>query len=74
MAQPNAHTLDRREVVAALLAEHPKPGFPTPIGVFRAVERPVFEDEVRAQGEAEVSERGAGRLEELIYTGDRWRV
>jgi len=61
-------------MLAALLAEHPKPGFPTPIGVFRAVERPVFEDETRAQGDAEVSEHGAGQLEELIYSGDRWHV
>ena len=61
-------------MLAALLAEHPRPGFPTPIGVFRAVERPVFERETLAQGEAAVAAHGAGQLQELIYAGDRWHV
>ncbi|MBW2280246.1 MAG: 2-oxoacid:ferredoxin oxidoreductase subunit beta [Deltaproteobacteria bacterium] len=61
-------------MLAALLSEHPRPGFPTPIGVFRSVERPVFERETLAQGEAAVAAGGAGQLEELIYAGDRWRV
>ena len=60
--------------LAALLADHPAPGMPTPIGVFRALNRSVFETETAAQAEAQVAERGAGTLRELIYTGDRWTV
>jgi 2-oxoglutarate ferredoxin oxidoreductase subunit beta len=61
-------------MLAALLAEHTEPGFPTPIGVFRAVDRPIFERETRAQGEADAAARGAGRLDELLSAGDRWHV
>ena len=42
--------------------------------MLRAVKRAVFERETIAQAEAQVSERGAGTLEELIYSGDRWTV
>ncbi len=61
-------------MLAALLAQHAKPGFPTPVGVFRAVEAPVFERETQAHAEAAVAAHGPGQLEELLYSGDRWTV
>jgi 2-oxoglutarate ferredoxin oxidoreductase subunit beta len=47
---------------------------PTPIGVLRAVEAPVFDRDVRAQEEAERASRGEGSLRELLYAGDFWEV
>jgi len=58
--------------IASLLAQHPRPGMPTPIGVFRAVEAPSFEEQTWSQSESEVARGGAGTLEELLDTGDRW--
>jgi len=58
--------------IASLLAQHPQPGMPTPIGVFRAVEAPTFEQQTWGQSESEISKRGAGTLEELLDAGDRW--
>ncbi len=50
------------------------PHTPTPIGVFRDVRRPVYEDEVSTQIEAEVERRGRGTLEELFRSGATWTV
>ncbi len=61
-------------VIASLLAQHPAPGVPTPIGVFRAVEAPAFDREVARQQEAEVAKRGPGTLRELLEAGDRWQL
>jgi 2-oxoglutarate ferredoxin oxidoreductase subunit beta len=61
-------------VIAALLAQHPAPGVPTPIGVFRAVEAPTFDREVTRQQEAEIAKRGPGTLRELLEAGDRWQL
>jgi 2-oxoglutarate ferredoxin oxidoreductase subunit beta len=51
-----------------------QPGFPTPIGVLRAVEAPRYEDEVKAQIDGVVAKRGAGDLTTLLRTGDVWEV
>lgn len=57
-----------------LLAKMRYPEFPEPIGVYRAVDLPVFEDEVRGQVEAAVAKRGAGDLNKLFNSGDTWQV
>ena len=54
------------------LAEHPVS--PTPIGVFRAVERPSYEAEVQAQLVAAQEQRGPGDLRALIEAGGTWEV
>ena len=46
---------------------------PVPIGVLRAVERPGYEDAVRAQLES-AQAAGDGSLEGLLRRGDLWRV
>jgi len=51
-----------------------QPGFPTPIGVLRAVEAPRYEDDARAQVDAVIAKRGRGDLEKLLRTGDVWEV
>ncbi len=50
------------------------PTVPTPVGVFRDVERPVYDVEVHAQIERTRSERGPGDLTELLRSGAVWTV
>jgi 2-oxoglutarate/2-oxoacid ferredoxin oxidoreductase subunit beta len=46
----------------------------TPVGVFRAVERPVYDDLMAAQLEKAVEKRGAGDLAELLHSGETWTI
>jgi 2-oxoglutarate ferredoxin oxidoreductase subunit beta len=56
----------------AHLAE--RPIGPTPIGVFRAVERPVYGEAMEAQLEAARAKLGPGDLAKLLHSGDTWTV
>jgi len=47
---------------------------PTPLGIFRAVDRPVFDAQVQEQVEQVTAKKGRGTLEDLIYTPDAWKV
>ena len=49
-------------------------GFPTPLGVFRSVEAPVFETLVHQQIDAVKAKRGAPDLAKLLASGDSWTV
>ncbi len=60
--------------VAFLLAQAGPPEFPTPIGVLRSIDQPAYEDMVVGQIEHEIAERGDGKLEELLYSGEVWTV
>ena len=60
--------------LAYLLSRMRHPGFPEPMGVFRCVERPTYEDELVAQVDAAVKARGSGRLDELLNSGEVWTV
>ena len=51
-----------------------RPTGPTPIGVFRAVERPVYGDAMEAQLEAARGKLGPGDLGTLLNAGDTWVV
>jgi len=46
----------------------------TPIGVFRKVERPSYDDLMSAQIEAARQKQGDGDLAELLAGGDTWQV
>jgi 2-oxoglutarate ferredoxin oxidoreductase subunit beta len=50
------------------------PRFPTAVGVFRAVEKPTYEDLLQAQVDDAIAERGPGELEALLNSGDTWTV
>jgi 2-oxoglutarate ferredoxin oxidoreductase subunit beta len=52
---------------------YPVPG-PQPIGVFRDVERPTYEELLGTQVESAVEMQGPGDLEALLHAGDTWRV
>ncbi len=46
----------------------------TPVGVFRNVSRPVYDDLMAEQLDAAVEKRGAGDLAELLHSGETWVV
>ena len=50
------------------------PHGPTPIGVFRAVERPVYDRLMEEQLERARAEQGEGDLAQLLHAGDTWTV
>ena len=50
------------------------PTGPTPIGIFRDVERPVYDDELRIQVETAREQRGEGDLAALLDSGNVWDV
>ncbi len=60
--------------IAFMLAQLEPPAFPTPIGVFRSVSRPSYEQRVIGQIQAQLDKKGTGTLEALLYSGEVWRV
>ena len=60
--------------VAFMLARMEQPDFPQPVGVFRAVERPSYDQMLAEQIETAIAKSGPGTLEKLIYSGDMWTV
>ncbi|MBU2668885.1 2-oxoacid:ferredoxin oxidoreductase subunit beta [Actinoplanes bogorensis] len=44
----------------------------TPVGIFRQVERPAYDDEARAQVATAISSRGRGDLDSLLRGPDSW--
>jgi 2-oxoglutarate ferredoxin oxidoreductase subunit beta len=51
-----------------------RPSEPTPIGVFRAVDRPTYGEEMGRELEAARQGLGAQELDELLRSGDTWTV
>jgi 2-oxoglutarate/2-oxoacid ferredoxin oxidoreductase subunit beta len=51
-----------------------EPGFPTPLGVLRAVDAPRYEEAMSDQLEAVMAKKGRGELGELLRAGDIWEV
>jgi 2-oxoglutarate ferredoxin oxidoreductase subunit beta len=60
--------------MAFLATQLMPPNFPTPLGVFRDVEMPSYEERVVAQIQAETDRMGMGKLEDLLRAGDTWTV
>lgn len=50
------------------------PAMPTPIGIFRSVAAPTYEDAANSQVESAIGAKGQGQLRDLIYAGDMWTV
>ena len=51
-----------------------QPRFPEPIGVFRAVDRPKYDEELNRQIEHARQSEGEGDLNELLHSGETWTV
>ena len=51
-----------------------RPTGPTPIGVFRAVERPIFAESMTLELEAARQQIGTAELDALLRSGDAWTV
>jgi 2-oxoglutarate ferredoxin oxidoreductase subunit beta len=49
-------------------------GFPTPIGIFRSIRVPRYEDLVNSQIRDVQAKRGKGDLEKMLRAGDTWEV
>ena len=50
------------------------PTTPTPVGVFRDVQRPIYDVEVQAQLAASVEKSGPGNLAKIMSSGATWSV
>ena len=60
--------------LAFLLAQMRHPEFPEPMGVLRAVNRPIYDQQVRAQVAHAKETLGDGDLDNLFNSGDTWTV
>ncbi len=60
--------------LAFMLTRMRYPEFPEPMGVFRDVERPVYNEELESQVQEVIKQKGEGNLEELFRIGDTWEV
>ena len=60
--------------LAFMLARMRHPEFPEPVGVFRAVEKPTYDEAVTHQMQTAKEKSGEGNLEKLFNAGDTWTV
>jgi len=60
--------------LAYLLSRMRYPDFPEPIGVLRAVERPLYEQEVQRQINEARGKRGEGDLNKLFNSSECWNI
>lgn len=59
---------------AYLLTHMEYPDLPVPFGVFRAIEKPTYDQMLNDQVKATIEKKGAGNLKDAIYTEDIWNV
>jgi 2-oxoglutarate ferredoxin oxidoreductase subunit beta len=60
--------------LAYLLSRMRYPEFPEPIGVFRAVDHPRYDEELNKQIVTARQSRGEGDIEELLHSGETWEI
>ncbi len=60
--------------LAYLLSRMRYPDFPEPIGVFRAVDRPRYDDQINKQVKDAIQAKGEGDLSKLFHAGETWSV
>ena len=61
-------------IQAQMLANLSYPDFPTPIGVFRQIKRPTYEEQVIGQVKAAQEAKGEGSWKELLHGNSTWTV
>ena len=60
--------------LAYLLSRMHYPTYPEPMGVFRCVERPTYEDQVMDQVRTATGRQGEGTIEDLFDNGETWLI
>jgi len=60
--------------LAYMLARMEYPDYPVPVGVFRDVVKPTYEDLLEGQINTAIERMGPGNLEKLINSGDTWVI
>ena len=60
--------------LAYLLSRMDHPQFPVPLGVFRSVEHPTYENQLIEQGKMAVEQKGQGHLSDLYKSAYTWTV
>ena len=60
--------------LAYLLSRMRHPEFPEPIGVFRDVDKPKYDEMINSQIAEARKTKGEGDLQKLYYSGDTWTV
>ena len=60
--------------LAFRLAQMHYPEFPEPLGVFRAVEKPAYEEMLMGQIDTAIKKSGPGELAKLFHAGDTWKI
>lgn len=68
----NEHDADN--ILAFFLSRFKKPDFPVPLGVFRGVEAPVYNELVQAQVDDVTAKKKPGSVADLLKSGDTWKV
>ncbi len=69
------HDMYREDsVYAAMLAKMEYPAYPMPVGVFRAVKKPVYEDELEEQIKQVTALKGRRNLQALLRGSEYWTV
>lgn len=57
-----------------LLSQMENPVFPVPVGVFRRIQRPTYDELLEKQVETITRQKGEGNLEALFSAGETWDV
>jgi len=65
---------ERDDALAFVLSTMQPPTFPTPLGVFRAVQRTTYDEAINTQLTQAKGKQGVGDLNELFARGDTWDV
>ena len=65
---------EHNPALAYLLSRLESPQFPTPIGVFLAVQKPTYEQRVAEQLADAREKLGVGDVDKLLRQGDTWTV
>ncbi len=60
--------------LAYILTRMRYPEFPEPIGVFRAIQKPTYEQGIMAQVEEAIQRKGQGDLTKLYHSDDTWET
>lgn len=66
---------DESPVHATILAHMAdNPAYPSPVGVFRQISKPTYDEGVKVQIESVINMKGKGDIEKVLFNGNTWEV